>query len=130
MVEKAIFRPDPVSFTAKRLSDFLEEFMSLLFQRPAATRLLLDLPRNSMSLDMVKGRLRILDGEGQVFPVRCGNTYLAEHNVPMSLSGKTSLLFSPTSGNRFKVRKVGGIFDIIVRKLSQLEKVKKVTHQE
>jgi hypothetical protein len=118
MAEKAIFRPDPVSFTAKRLSDFLEEFMSLLFQRPVATRLLLDLPRNSMSLDMVKGRLRILDGEGQTFPVRCGNTYLAEHKLPMPLSGKNDLLFFPTSGNRFKVRKVGGIFDIIVRKLS------------
>jgi hypothetical protein len=81
-----------------------------------------------MSLDIVKGRLRILDGEEQVFPVRCGNTYLAEHKLPMPLSGKNSLLFIPTSGNRFKVRKVGGIFDIIVRKLSQLEKVKKVTH--
>jgi hypothetical protein len=48
----------------------------------------------------------------------------------MPLSGKNDLLFFPTSGNRFKVRKVGGIFDIIVRKLSQLENVKKVTHQE
>ena len=108
-MERASITADPENPSPQELRRYLAEVFASLDERPRSLYLTIDVRgagAAEVSLDLEDGE-PVFRIEGQK-PAKCRlrRRYLAEHPVPLVLSGGfAALVLEPVSGNRVRVRR-------------------------
>ena len=95
---------DPDDPQPKDIADYFAAVARRLDERPEPMRIVITAPKG-VALDMdASGRLLLRVSGRRPAPLDIRRRWIADHPVPLDLSGRTTLIVRPVDANRFRVR--------------------------